>query len=573
MADHKALWDRVRGWYHFPPLKEPRVVKDLDGGACFDFRRKETLVDEGFVQTVSGRGGMSEEKCLEGVFAHEIGHYMVFPRDLGTCVLAGKMIDDFFDKLSLEVRSFIFQTYADMANDTASVLEEQRTSAILDVRKAMQAVMDDPINRNVRQVMLAYLHRQARREFALEDELKPYLEKMMEIDFLAEDTTKLRLGLWTFGNIIADMIKKYGGEKALRPDHSDCDIMEILGKSSEGELREALREISYRISRREYEKVKDWLKKHGAEPPKLPAARSIGTSEGELPVDPEVLEYYRQLSMRYALVVTKKLLETEGTVRSWSDTRKWRPGEDPNLALPQTSGGLYLPGVTKSVRITERPIRTSDYEVPHLLVVIDSSASMPIPKEVKSYAVLGAYCGARSYHLHGSSIGVINFSGSSFYLPYTRDLDAALGAISAYQGGGTIVDVEMLRKMLGPEMAELYASNPERALGHVPREAIRKELELSVPQFTTALAAESIDLLMFTDGGIFNLDEVLALFSEKAELNRATIILTHGFEQALGEIRDPRISVCRIDEEKDIPGIVIRATHGSLSSLSKVIRG
>ncbi len=131
----------------------------------------------------------------------------------------------------------------------------------------------------------------------------------------------------------------------------------------------------------------------------------------------------------------------------------------------------------------------------------------------------------------------------------------------------------MLRKMLGPEMADLYANNPEHALGRVPREAIRKELELSVPQLTKALTANSIDLLMFTDGGIFNLDEVLALFSEKAELNRATIILTHGFEQAIGEMTDPRIRVCRIDEEKDIPNIVNRATYESLSSLSKVIRG
>jgi hypothetical protein len=575
MTDHKTTWERVRGWYHYPALKDPQVVKKLDGGACYDFSRLETLVDEGFVKKVSSDGGIPEESVLEGIFAHEIGHYMVFPRNLATIILAAKMIDDFFGNEDTDVRGFIFQTYADMANDTASVLEEQRTEAILGVRRALQSTMKDPVNRNIREVMMSYLLHQAGRDSTLPKSIAPFKEKMLEIDFLDPDVNKMRLGLWTFGNIITDMIKKFegkGGRTTLILDHIDSDIRKWLRGASEGDIKDALREISWKIGRKEYERVREWLRDNGVKLRGPPQISPLDTSEGKLDVDAGTVEYYKGLSMGYPLIVTKKLLETEDTTRSWSDTKKWRPGDDPALALPSSSAGLFLPGVTRSIRIDDKPMRTTDYKAPHLLVVVDSSGSMPDPRKSKSYAALGGVCGARSYHLHGSSVGVINFSGKSFYLPYTRNLDEALGAICAYQGGGTSVDVDMVRKMLGPEMAELYARRPESAVGRLPKDAIRKEVSLSVPQFSEAFAAESIDVVMLTDGGIGNLAEVLDLFEEKAQLNRATIVIAHGFEQELKEMKDRRINVLRVDEDKDMPNIVIKETQGSLSSLSEGIR-
>ena len=583
MADRKALWDKVRGWYHFPALKEPQYVHGMEGGACYDFKKRETLVDESFIEELKEKSGLSEDRCLEGTLAHEIGHYMVFPRDLGTLILAAKMIDDFFGNDDREVKEFIFQAYADMANDTASVLQEQRTSAILDLRNSIQAILDDPVNNNIRAVMLGYLHHQAQRGYALPEELEPYLERMLEVDFLNDNQEKMRLGLFTFGNIITDMIKRYDkggkgdGKTSFRlgsglPGEGEMDG--ILKDMTPGQLKEALRDISGKITKREFERVRKWLESRGVKLPKPSSGmNSIGTSEGDLPIDQEVIEYYEQLSLKYPIVTTKKLLPTEATARAWSETEKWRPGTDATLALPGSSGGLFLPGITRKVLITERPIQTTDYKVPHLLVIIDSSGSMPEPKTLKSHAVLGGYCASRSYFLHGSSIGVINFSGSSFYLPYTRELNEALGAISAYQGGGTTIDVEMVRKMLGPEMAELYSKNPDRNMGHLPQGALKKELSINMPHLQSAFEAESIDVVLFTDGGISNLEEVLKLFEERAELNRATIVLTHGFAQALDDRKGGKIDIHKVEDEKDIPGIIIRETQKSFNLLDKINKG
>ena len=762
----RAAWENARKWYHFPPIRDPRVVKALKGGAAYDFRRRDTLVSEQYIGELAGKSGLPEDRCLEGILCHEIGHYMVFPRTLGTLILAAKMIEDFFEapakkffggdqaiiveeedehgkkteKLVNPVDdflNFILQTFADMANDTASVLEEQRTEAILQVRTAMQGNMPDELNRNVRAVMLAYLNHQAgraifseenvlsliekmkeqkaitqteynrltmtirswqaetqgdfaslpqafrtelekenndiikkmnargyitdgdlqacisdsldrkkleatedtlavferikeraarfhdlalpiltklknvgaisqdehsryvtgleHRTFLIKNLLLNYLQRMLEIDFgkSQESAETMRLGVWTFGNIIIDMINKFsqeggqGGQDGkgkgkgqgkrilLEGDgHGDSDIRDLLKKASGQDIREALREVSYKVTRKEYEAIREWIRKHGGKLDAVPAkgqGHGIGTSEGELTVDREVLEYYLELSRKWPLVATKKFLPTRASIRAWSSVERWRAAGDPLLALPHTSGGLLLPGVTKKIRITERRIKTRDYKVPHALIVIDSSGSTPNPKDVISYFVLGGFCTSRSYHLHDGYIGVINFSGSSFYLPYTRELMDALAAISAYQGGGTTVDLEMIRAMLGPEMYNLYKSAPERDIRGLGREFMKKEISLSMPQFEDAFTAESVDLFMFTDGGISNLDEVLTFLAEHAHLNRATVILAHGYSQDLADDYGDKINIERIDEPGDIkkiPEVCRRATQRHLNSFA-----
>jgi len=599
MDDDKKAWNKVRGWFHYPAVQEPRFVAHYDGGACYDFKKNAVLVDANFIERVSQKSGLQVDRCLEGVYAHEIGHYMVFPRDLATLLLAAYMIDNMFpkdrpgkdavpddpksepgkpglfpkDKDNKEVREFILQTYMDMANDTAAVLQEQRTSAIMDMRNAIQTDLDDELNRNIRSVMLAYLHHQAARPYELAGELKPYFEKMKEVDFLNVNHEKMRQGLFTFGHIIMDMMKKYppqgGGLSIGIGVPKDGDVDGILKGTTPSEIRDALRGISYKLTKGERERLVKWLKDKGVDMPGTPISgpKSIGTSEGVITVDPEVVDYYLELSREYPIVTTKKLLDTEGKARAWSETERWRPGTDSGLALPGSSGGLLLPGITRKVKITERPIQTVDYKVPHLLVILDSSGSMPDPKQQKSFAVLAGFCVARSYHQQEAHIGVINFSGSSFYLPYTRDLYDALGAISAYQGGGTVADVDMIRKMLGPEAAKLYGEVPERDLRHLRRQFLRKEVSISMEHLYHAFEAKSIDVVLFTDGGIANLNEVLQLFEEKAELNRATIVLTDGFTQELDEYQG-KVKVHRVKNDADIPHIVISETSKGFNSFS-----
>ncbi|MDD5172123.1 MAG: hypothetical protein PHF60_03750, partial [Candidatus ainarchaeum sp.] len=184
LKNMEPVWEKSRGHYHYPALAKPRAIEIPNGGAAYNFQTRETLVDEGFVKKTSEASGLTPDQVLEGIFVHEIGHYMVYPRTLGMLILGAKMANDFFGKEGEESVSFIIQTYMDMCTDTASMLEEQKTGPILDVRCGFQKLKEDKLNHNVREVMLAYLHHQAKREFALNEELKPFFEKMLTIDFL-----------------------------------------------------------------------------------------------------------------------------------------------------------------------------------------------------------------------------------------------------------------------------------------------------------------------------------------------------------------------------------------------------
>lgn len=588
MSIDKKLVEKVRGWYHFPPLREPEIVPELEGGAHFDFSTSDTRISEKFVREITERTGLSRDECLEGILTHEIGHYMIFPRTLGTIMLSGKMLDDFFGSRGKEPaeaerkkQNFIFQTFADMTDDTSSVLDGNRRDSILKMRTASQQTIDDEVNKNIRSLMLGYLHRQAGIGYQLEDGLKPYLERMLQIEFLSpennrapQDPQKLRLSLFQWGDIVNDLLKQHGASGTPSLDDlsmnapGDADIDEILKNAPAGEIRRALREVSDKISRGEYKQVREWLKERGVELPDSSPEKpyvTIGTSRGELQVDEETVRYYRELSKEYPLPVHRKPISTEKTKKSFEETEKWVIGKEPLQALPNLSGGMLLPGITRKVRVQERKIQTTDYDIPHLLTVIDSSGSMPNPSDRKSQAVLAAVCAARAYHVQDSAVGVINFSGDSFYLPYTRDLNNALAAIVAYQGGGTSVDMDILKKMLRPEEFRLYEEHPELHVGRVPQEALKKTVDLSLPSFRKALESGSIDLLMFTDGGIGNLEEVLGFFEETNTLHRGTIILTDRYAQPITEKKDGKIRIYHIKDEKDIPNIVIGDVRGNLN--------
>jgi len=100
------------------------------------------------------------------------------------------------------------------------------------------------------------------------------------------------------------------------------------------------------------------------------------------------------------------------------------------------------------------------------------------------------------------------------------------------------------------------------------RQFMRKEISIGLPE--SIFDAESIDVIMFTDGGIANLNEVLGLFEERAEINRATIVLSHGFKQEHLIAEPSKIRVVEVSDEKEIPHIVIRDTQMGFNALQLV---
>jgi hypothetical protein len=606
----EEIWDDIRALYIYPLIDIPEIMETCEGGAFLDFsnrKKPKIFIGSHFINKTTS-AGISLEEALKGINIHEIGHYMTFPKTLSTIIFCANLFYTYFknkDGCDEKILNFMFQLYADLVNDTASVLTEKRKKDVLKFRETSQRILQDELNRDIRAVLLAYMYHQDGLDFntALDKALSisyngeeklekkkefvPYLEEMDKLDLFNEKIEQLRVNIYRFGSIILEIINKYKKKNncniELNTDgiDNDMDIDKILLRTSEENLKEALREIALKVTKKEYEEIKEWLKEKGllrkesdkGEKEKGNQDVSIETSEGKLPIDQEVLDYYKELSSHMPIVVAKKPIKTKKPRIVVNKTERYAVGEDPTLIIPESSSGKILPNITRKINIGRKPKTSRDYKVPNLLIVIDSSGSMPDPKEEKSYAVLAAYCAARSYHINGSYIGVINFSGKSFYLPYTRKLNDALGAISAYQGGGTKVDIQMLRKMLNADLAKLYEEMYEKNMLNIrelPQEVIKKNIEINIKHLSDALLEGHIDLLMFTDGGIYNIGEVITFLEERININRVTIVLSDRFKEfsTIPEyFENKKIRVYKVSKEEDIVKITIDNVKESINEM------
>jgi len=706
-AERIHVWGLARRGYNYPALGDPLYYEKLDGGAFIDMRNCQVHMGEAVINDLIATGKISEtdaramlqsamglgattpditadathKLCQLVIEWHELGHYMVFPHNLATTLFAGKVLDDFFkNSKHPQIQDYIFQLYADTANDTASVLTPTRREGVLAMRSAFQSTEQCKTDAIVRELLLSYLYHQAGEKFTITpalqkdfSELHPEAEKdgtrltlfekwskkMLEVDFLNRSPHNMRMSLYVFGNLIEEILDKFpppkqkkqggnqqgqgspqqgkgskgekqegegegeeegeqegkgkgkgegaeegedeggqgqgkGGKKNPLGNPTgmpqDTDAGDIIRKATREEIEGALRELSKDLTKAEIDRIKEWLGDKNPHKAQKKQSIGIGTSSGTLEVDMDTVTYYMEHSKNYPVIVATKPMILPDTKKSMSSTQRMRMGSDPMLIIPSSSGGRILPGITKSVRISERPKTTRKFDTPHLLIAIDSSGTQDHPANKKSMQVTSGVCAARSYHVHGSQIGVINFSGDSFYYEYTRDLVSACAAICAYQGGGTVVDVELIKTMLekgnvkfgrgrsAEEIAEELKGKSMREIEELglPRGAVRKSVELNHSSFEKALAGNDIDLLMFTDGGIANLRETLDFFEEQAQPNRATIILSGSYN--FGEWFDydsktGKVKIIHVDKDSDIPLITIgqmkdninnRATSGLL---------
>lgn len=242
-------------------------------------------------------------------------------------------------------------------------------------------------------------------------------------------------------------------------------------------------------------------------------------------VDAEAL-YYMQLAQTYPLPVRGVPMERNGVLEPYSHA-PWEASQPVQDLDIWTSFGKLLPGLSQVWKRRQGLIYGQREGTPDCLLVLDSSGSMPNPRQQLSEAVLGAACAAEAYLRHEARVAVYNFSdalmGGKTVLPFTRDRQAIYEALCVYHGGGTSLRLRDVQ-----------------------------DLRLSVPRATP-------DLLLITDMQLTNLDEVIEYCTDVG--GRTTVIhlsdnsATDRFRRATQE--HPRVQVFMVQERQDILKIVL----------------
>jgi hypothetical protein len=239
--------------------------------------------------------------------------------------------------------------------------------------------------------------------------------------------------------------------------------------------------------------------------------------------------FYSAKAERYEVVVEDKNV-LGGGESSKSELKNWEIDDPYTNVDIFNSYGRFFPEITKSWAESgntgEKPVKAT----PDLMVLIDSSSSMTDPSDNMSYAALGGLCAARQYLRKGSSVSVVNFGSVTKVFPFSKDYDDVASRILYFPGGGTELDTKKVFDEISKNSRE-------------------------------------VDVLLLSDGMIYDYNSVMKGFVEKKNTNRITVVeiplfgFLGGFSMDDSRFKDEKIKLYSIKKEEDIPELVIGDMH------------
>ena len=157
--------------------------------------------------------------------------------------------------------------------------------------------------------------------------------------------------------------------------------------------------------------------------------------------------FYHHLAEKYGMEVLKTTVNPEGQSFNVSIT-SWNPEDGLHVIYIPPLGKIGIPGLTKKWLRSGPESRLVRQEVPDLVVIIDSSGSMPDAVALTSYPVLAGFVVARTYLAQGSKVAVVNFSGGVLVQEFTTDDVSIYKHLAAFQGRGTTFPTQMVDEVL-----------------------------------------------------------------------------------------------------------------------------
>ncbi len=452
----------------------------------FSSRKYKVVVSRLQVEALSN-------KALLGLFHHELNHWIRHPYDVKTIILELHWIKD------RKNREIIRNLFDDIVVNLDLVVNR----GLIDITDVFKEFKPKTRIDNLIRALLTELTGIDFGDFKLDNDLEKRLEKLIEIDFLNTSRVVLKKNIRRFAELVEDIA-----------EYPYPFTTFGIGDFPESEIKRALRDLAEELDRDEYsEIVKEFLDYVKGMP-------NISNGFAREFEDPDV-EWYKIRARRYTIYIrcTKKT----GSLYP-SEIRDFELEDGIDSYNPIESYGKVIPGIAKRYEFEDFEGFVRD--LPNAVIVIDSSGSMRNPDKEISYAVLGAFAIARTYLENGARVGVVNFSNRNIELLPTRG-DVVYKTIKTYQGGGTELDVQSLKR---------YVKRVGKA-----------------------------DYIFITDAGFQNLDDVIEFFKNFKQ--KVTFIWIKTDVKELDEFKQnfeklkllKNLDVIEVEREEDIPRIAINS--------------
>ena len=408
-------------------------------------------------------------KALVGLFHHELNHWVRHPYDLKTLILESYWLEGW--KNRSEIRN---------AFDDIVVNLDLIDRGLKDVLYVYREIKPYSYLENILRAVLSELTG-LKFKFSLSEEIAEKVEKLVKIDYLDTRRSALKVNLRKFAEVV--------GEREYKPFFISFDFTDF----PEGKIRRALKEIAESFERKEFASVFRFV--------------GIDRSTSKFELDSDV-EWYLVRASNY---VKRVKFRRSGSLYP-NEIKDFCLEDSIEFYNPTESYLKFIPGVAKKYDLKD--FEGFDRSEGNIVIVIDSSGSMRDPRKERSLAVLIAFAIAKLYLDMGWSVGVINFSGRTETLHPTRSYKV-FKYIKTYQGGGTFLDVDKLKRYL---------------------------------RFDAKY-------VLITDGGIDNLDEVKEIFSN-VDLRVIWIKSDVKGKKEFERIKELKCRIYEVESERDIQRVL-----------------
>ncbi|MBN2052848.1 VWA domain-containing protein [Candidatus Woesearchaeota archaeon] len=556
-------WEYVQKKLYAYELPYPVINDDArTNTACIDMTDHQISIRKEFIDYLKSRG-LDYSTILKGLLMHEAGHFKIIPWDLKNLIMMLYKAEEVCGSGSK--KDTITNYFMDVTLNLDLMLSK-RDDSVHQIYKAMEKTSKVDI-------LLSHLYDfKAGMDFSsprLPSGLENHLKELKKIKFTSRRRTYANLK--RFAEIINDLIEDEQNKSQQDTTNPFEKLKDRQRNSSQSkpsgplddfslkaydknEVERALKEIAKEMKKpSNYKKLYKFVKEEEKQVEKEAAAKekangSDKTNGSDANDDKQkqcrgltgwqrnennqgydaneaLIKFYTAKAEAYEIGLEDKSVLGGGD-QTKSEFKPWAV-EDPYFSIDIfNSYGRFIPEISKSWKESSFEGEKETIAPPDLLVMIDSSGSMPNPAEDLSPAALGALCAARKYLKKESRVAVVNFGDHTKTTGFTRDYDTIAKKILHYQCGGT--------ELLNDKVYEMISKN-------------NKE----------------VDIMLISDGFIYNYDEVMRKLTSRKNTNRITIMeitrynILGGFSGGSSRFQNDKIHVFPIANEEDIPKVVV----------------
>jgi hypothetical protein len=574
----KELWREIVDKFNHPAINEPKVVDSLPSynSAAFDWEERRVKISEQFIRELSKY--LPREKVIQAIIEHEVGHYVVFPRELSDQIYLLAQASKIFGRKG----EIIFNYYVDLVNEASLLKDGLSGDELIDTRDACHKML---VSKNIikkgdvdmnRLMVALYRYLLKLPPIQLNEREQSYFDKLKEIPYFNRSIREHFASMYRFGKIIEDLIDEEQAKGEGRGESAgigSCSICSLEGIPSEN-LDRALTDILRKLGPRAFRLSKDYLKKvrpdfkdsFGDENDFKSKNAGIGRTNFKL--NDELIPLYKRWAASYGVYIVKRPFEKDSTSLYRSGKKEYEVG-DPihKIDIFGSRGYVGVPGISKTYLEEEGTIPSVEWSIPHLFVGIDSSGSMEHPASPRGAPqVLAAFILGNNYYANGAYVGGWNFSTDIAYLAPSRDIDAFYSLMCGYWGGGTVLNVEKLKEFLAKTeigKRRLMFSDEkdyERMLEHLPHEKrmefLDKSLEIDMSKIK--MKVKKLDNVIITDGYILNAEDVLRYLQNMGEITRNFVFITDKEKyNEWSNIKLPNTWIYLAEKPEDLVGLAL----------------